>query len=292
MNFEEVQNSWDELKKHLQKSGVLHSEYAKRRTEYLNNITGERNRILVEKLMRNAIATDVGMNIYLDYLSLITKIFVELGEIINNHNEVFSDVDKALFATLEFSQEKLFSAMKETSDIALVQELKENVNTVIGALESRLAVSDNIINDALFKYYVLNITSLYVYSTFMELLKTRDKKVALEILTVLIKFAIGLIPFADIPLLAMDLKDAIESKQKQISTASDVLNDLDDFYFSVFTWGTVVHVMMSLLEKSVHELVSSVAEKKLEQEIVKVSAEKVKARFEKIWNTLKQMSSQ
>jgi len=50
--------------------------------------------------------------------------------------------------------------------------------------------------------------------------------------------------------------------------------------------------MMNLLEKSVHELASSVTENKLEQEIVKVSVEKVKARFDNIWNTLKQMSSE
>jgi hypothetical protein len=288
----EIQESWDELKKHLQKGEELHSEYAKKRTGYLDSIKNEQNRTLNKKLMLAAIATDVCLNVYLDYLAAIANNFTELGEKLNNHNALFSNVDKALFTTLESSQAKLFSAMKETSNVSLVQALKADVESVISTLQSRIIVSDNIESVMLFKFYTLNITTLYIYSTLIELLKTKDSKVALEVLMVLVKFIVGLVPFADYPLLAMDLKDAIELKQKQVSTTSDVLNQLDDFYFASFNWCMVVHIIMDLLDNSFLDFVSSVNEKKVDPEILNKSAEKVKARFDKIWKLLSMASAQ
>lgn len=221
----------------------LYDLYMRKRTSFASQLGSQTRKEISFRLTHAILSCDFCMQTYGEFqISLLAKLKESLGLAISQRQS-FQETMRSIFDT----HEKAVSDLDATTDPSIR-------NVLSTAADANLKVGHTLLQmDELrdhFRAAELNLPVsmlLLSHTSLCDLFTANDSKTLLAIVSVLAKAAISLIPGASIPMLLLDLMDAVEARQKRLEHASDELGYLDDYVESSWRWCLLGQASIDLL---------------------------------------------
>lgn len=233
------------------KTPNLHNAYTAKRNSLVNDLKDSQNSVVKEKIYLSIIATDVCMQVYMSYLTIMVEVIQKLGQQQIAQNESDKKANDFMLKRAEESVSAFTDAISTDTDESLLGFLKNNAEINIGVWEHRNETSKTILELNLLQSEMYSTSILYAYSSVLEFMKSNDSKTAMEALEIFAKFLFGLLPGVGSLITAYELLETLKEKRKRINTISDTLNNWDDYFFATYNWCIFMQIMIDHLNSFV-----------------------------------------
>jgi hypothetical protein len=234
-------------------SNKLKTLYIRKRKRFYGDLQASNNRTIFGYNLTALVHIDVCMDIFLEYLTVFMKISEKDKVKLDEYNRLYQEVVPPLMDTLKSSTTDYEKAVESKSDESSLEILRNNVKLNINVLEPINALQGPFIDlynqmwD--FQYNILQ----NIYDSLIEIMQSDDQSVVLNVVDTLVKYIISkVVPGADELELLIELQKTIRENKERLTSAGDLLNELEAFRFSTITWCNItqfiIDSLVSLLE--------------------------------------------
>ncbi len=261
------------------KSPKLYNEYINKRNLYINDLSQSKNKTVQQKIVLAIVVTDICMEVCANYLATVANLFAKLAKQQNEQNEADEQTRVFLQSKFESSVNEFKKAIQSNASESFSDFLKQDLEFTMSTWSDHSAASKTILKLSSFQFYAYSWSILYTYSSLLKIMQSRDSKTAIEAFEIFIKFTLGLIPIVGNVITIQELLVTLKERKERVQAASDLLNELDNFYFSAYNLCLFMQVIIDHWESFIQDKVSLLgASGKPNKSALEAATKKMKAR--------------